>query len=121
MKLHMNTLLGSLCLAVSLWPLSSLAATTSVNIVDFAFHPASVTVKVGDTVKWTNAGPSTHTTTSGTIAAGTRNPDGRWDSGSLLVGQTFSHTFTQTGTFPYYCNIHFTSMVGTVTVQAAVS
>ncbi len=119
MRSQMNTLLGSFCLAVSLWPLSSLAATTSVNIVDFAFQPANVTIKVGDTVKWTNTGPSTHTTTSGTTTGGVRHPDGQWDSGSLSAGQTFSHTFTKAGDYPYYCSFHFTSMVGTVTVQAA--
>ena len=121
MRLNMNALLGSFCVAVLLWPLSGLAATTNVNIVDFAFQPANVTIRVGDTVKWTNNGASTHTTTSGTTTGGVRHPDGQWDSGSLLTGHTFSHTFTKAGAYPYYCNFHFTSMVGTVTVEAAAS
>ncbi len=120
MRPHMNAVLGSFCLAVLLWPLSGRAATTAeVTIVDFAFHPANITIKVGDTVKWTNTGATAHTTTGGTIIGGVRHPDGQWDSGSLATGQTFSHTFTKAGDYPYYCNFHFTSMVGTVTVQAA--
>ncbi len=115
----LSTLLPVTCLAVLFWPLSGLGATTNVKIVDFAFQPADVTIKVGDTVKWTNTGSSEHTTTSGTTTGGARHPDGLWDSGSLRTGQTFSHTFTKAGAFPYYCSFHFTSMVGTVTVQAA--
>ncbi len=121
MRLHTHILWRSVCLAVWLWPLSGRAATTDVTIVDFAFHPANVTIKVGDTVKWTNTGSVMHTTTSGTTTGGVRHPDGQWDSGSLSTGQTFSHTFTKAGDYPYYCNFHFTSMVGTVTVQAATS
>jgi type VI secretion system Hcp family effector len=121
MKTHNRILLGGLLLALLSQPVGGLAATTNVNIVDFAFQPANVTIKVGDSVKWTNMGSSTHTTTSGTVTGGVRHPDGQWDSGSLLTGQTFSHTFTKAGAFPYYCNLHFTTMVGTVTVQAAVS
>jgi type VI secretion system secreted protein Hcp len=121
MKVHTSILLGSLCLFLLAGPPSSLAATTNVKIVDFAFQPADVTIKVGDTVTWTNTGLSEHTTTSGTTSGGVRHPDSLWDSGPLLTGRTFSHTFTKAGAFPYYCNFHFTSMVGMVTVQAAVS
>src|SRR2546428_761070 len=33
-------------------------------------------------------------------------------------GFTFEHTFTQPGTFPYYCSVHFSlGMTGTITVQ----
>ncbi len=120
MRQYMNILLRSVCLAALLWPLSGFAATTNVNIVDFGFQPADVTIKVGDSVKWTNTGSFTHTSTSGTTTGGARHPDGLWDSGSIPPGQTFSHTFTKAGAFPYYCTPHFTVMTGTVTVQAAV-
>jgi uncharacterized protein (TIGR03118 family) len=119
MKAHICILLGSLGLVLWFGPPSVLAATTNVNIVDFGFQPATVTIKVGDTVLWTNTGSFTHTTTSGTTTGGVRHPDGLWDSGSLSTGHSFSHTFTTAGNFPYYCTPHFTSMTGTVTVQAA--
>ncbi len=121
MRAHTGILLGGLCLVLLSQPVCGLAATTNVNIVDFAFQPANVTIKVGDMVKWTNTGQSMHTTTSGTTTGGARHPDGQWDSGSLLTGQTFSHTFTKAGAYPYYCSFHFTSMVGTVTVQTPTS
>ncbi len=119
MKSYLSTLLSIFSLAVFFWPLPGLAATTNVSIVDFGFDPANITINVGDTVTWTNTGSFTHTTTSGTTTGGTRHPDGLWDSGSLAPGRTFSHTFTKAGAFPYYCTPHFTSMVGTVTVQGA--
>lgn len=80
-----------------------------VSIHDFFFSPTPVTINVGDTVKWTNMGPTTHTSTSDT---------GVWDSGNLGVGQTFSFTFNTAGTYPYHCKIH-TSMHGTVIVSGS--
>jgi uncharacterized protein (TIGR03118 family) len=121
MKAHISILLGGLLLVLLSQPVCGLAATTNVSIVDFGFQPADVTIKVGDTVTWTNTGSFTHTSTSGTTTGGARHPDGLWDSGSILPGQTFSHTFSKAGVFPYYCTPHFTSMVGTVNVQAAVN
>ncbi len=119
MRPHLRTLLSIISLAVLFWPRSGLAATTNVSIVDFGFDPANITINVGDTMTWTNTGSFTHTTTSGTTTGGTPHPDGLWNSGFLTPGQTFSHTFTKGGVFPYYCIPHFTSMTGTVTVQAA--
>ncbi len=119
MRSHTRIVLRSVLLAVWFWPLSSLADTTYVYIVDFDYLPADATIQVGDTVTWLNEGPSTHTATSGTTTGGVLHPDGQWDSGPLLPGQLFSHTFTQAGTFPYYCTPHYTHMTGTVTVKAA--
>ena len=42
----------------------SSGSVVDVSIRDFTFTPASVTVTVGTTVRWTNNGPSAHTTTS---------------------------------------------------------
>jgi len=83
-----------------------------VTIVDFAFSPLSITVNVGDTVRWTNTGTFAHTSTSGAVWP---TWDGIWDSGPLFNGQSFSFTFTQPGTFPYFCLPHGFS--GTVIVQ----
>jgi plastocyanin len=100
------------------------ASVTNITIEDFMFSPATVTVKVGSTVKWTNNGPSSHTTTSDA---------GAWDSGPLSAPMsgngyggggsaagTFQFTFNQTGTFGYHCRIHppsaYPGFIGTVTV-----
>jgi plastocyanin len=81
----------------------------SVSIVDFAFNPKTITVPVGTTVRWTNTGNAPHTVTS------TSSPKA-FDSGTLNSGDTFQHTFTTAGQFPYRCSIH-PSMTGTVIVE----
>jgi plastocyanin len=81
----------------------------SVSIVDFAFTPKTITVPVGTTVRWINNGNAPHTVTS------TSSPKA-FDSGTLNSGDTFQHTFTTAGQFPYRCNIH-PSMTGTVIVE----
>jgi len=85
---------------------TSVPAEVEVKIAGFAFDPASVTVKVGTTVKWTNQDSAAHTVTA---------DDGSWNSGSLAKGQSFSQVFTQAGTYTYQCTVH-PSMKGTVVV-----
>ena len=83
------------------------AAGTSATIKDFEFAPATITIKVGDTITWTNNGPSVHTVTA---------DEGSFDSGNMSQGKTFSHTFQTAGTFPYHCTPH-PFMKATVIVQ----
>lgn len=68
-----------------------------VEIDNFAFVPAEVTIAVGTTVKWTNKDGVSHTVTS---------DDGVFDSGLLKKGDSFTYTFTQAGVFPYHCTPH---------------
>src|SRR5919108_230694 len=91
----------------------------SASLTDTAFQPNPVQVSVGSTVTWTNNDAQPHTATSGQNAT----PDGTFDSSPnfnplLNPGQTFSHTFTEAGQYPYYCELH-PNMVGTVIVAAA--
>jgi plastocyanin len=81
-------------------------AEAFVSIVNFAFDPAVLEVPAGTTVIWTNNGGATHTVTSS---------DGIWDSGGIASGGSFSVTFTEPGTYNYFCGIH-TSMTGTIIV-----
>ncbi len=83
------------------------ADPAAVEIVEFAFGPDMLTVPLGTTVTWTNNEIGVpHTTTA---------DDGAWDSGTMAEGDTFSHTFTEEGTFTYFCSIH-PSMTATVNV-----
>jgi plastocyanin len=100
------------------------AGTVSVTIQDFTFSPATVTIKAGTTVRWTNNGPSAHTTTSdaGAWNSGTLSPPGGGGGyGGGSAGGTFDFTFMQPGTFGYHCSIHppslYPNFVGTVTVN----
>lgn len=91
-------------------PSTTPSAPTSVKrvkIVDFAFKPATMTIAKGTRVRWTNAGNTTHTSTS---------IKGVWDSGSLAPGDTFSRVFRRVGTFKYHCTIHPTLMHGKIVV-----
>ena len=92
-------------------PVARAAAPGSVTIKDFDFGPASVTVNVGESVTWTNSGPSGHTATAS---------DGSFDTGLLAKGKSGSHTFTEPGTFSYICTPH-PSMKGTVRVVGSSS
>ena len=85
------------------------AGDPGVTIADFHFSPASTTIHVGDTITWSNSGPSSHTATAG---------NGSFNTGILKKGQSASHTFTQPGTYAYACQIH-PFMHGTIIVLAS--
>jgi len=79
-----------------------------VSIENFAFGPNDITVSVGDTITWINDETSVgHTTAS---------DDGIWHSDLLKPGDTFEQTFTEAGTFTYFCSIH-PSMKASITVE----
>ena len=64
---------------------------------NWTFLPATLHVRAGDVVTWGWGSffPRPHSTTSN---------DGLWDSGVHSAPYTFSYTFTQPGTFHYYCS-----------------
>ena len=70
-------------------------------------------IQAGTTVEWHNHDVAIHTSTSGNSP----NPNGMWDSGLLSNDQTFSQTFNEVGTFPYFCIPH-PFMTGAVMVNA---
>jgi hypothetical protein len=86
----------------------------SMSFVDQTSGTSTTTIHMGDTVQWVWIS-GIHSTTSGTCT-GACTPDGRWDSG-VGSGMTFSHTFTQAGSFPYFCQVHQSLMQGMVVVQ----
>ena len=78
----------------------------TIRIKNFAFDPASITVKVGSTVRWENKDSVPHRILF---------TDGA-DSTVLAATQSFSRKFDQAGTYDYSCTIH-PSMQGTVIVE----
>jgi plastocyanin len=96
-------------LALFLAPVSASAGeVVKVSINDLAFAPAGLTVRVGDTVVWTNGDFVDHTATA-------RNGD--WDI-MIPAGQAGSTTMGHVGTIDYYCRFH-PGMTGTINVVAA--
>ena len=86
---------------------NSSSSTNMVTIQNFAFNPATLTVKAGTTVTWNNQDSTTHHVVSDT---------GAFDSGNLANGQSYSFKFAKSGNYPYHCSIH-PSMTGTIVVQ----
>ena len=85
-----------------------------------AFRPESLDAKTGTTVTWTQQDAGAHTVSSGTVEQGgadvTTTPDGRFESGQLATGATFTFTFDSPGTYPYFCQIHPATMRGEIRI-----
>jgi plastocyanin len=69
----------------------------AVSIDNFAFAPATLTVRVGGTVTWTNRDEEPHTVVA---------DDGSFRSPGMGSQATYSHTFPTAGKFDYVCSIH---------------
>jgi plastocyanin len=82
------------------------AGPNEVNVDGFAFAPATLTVKAGTTVTWTNKDEDPPTVVDN---------GGAYRSQALGSGGTYSFTFPTAGTFDYVCSIH-PFMHGTVVV-----
>jgi plastocyanin len=80
----------------------------NVAINGMQFQPATIRIKAGAEVTWTNNAPMLHTITS--------HNNGLLASERLTRGSTFSLTFEQPGVFGYYCAL-YPSMMGTVIVE----
>ena len=83
------------------------AATPRVQIKEFKFVPALLTVPVGATVTWANGDQETHTVTA---------TDRAYTSSGLDSKETYSHRFTAPGTYTYFCALH-PHMTATVVVK----
>jgi plastocyanin len=84
--------------------------STIVIIKDFAFEPTAVTIKAGTSVTWVNCAEPDEPAHTATADGGT------WNSPLLPPGASFTHTFSQAGTFPYHCEPH-PFMAGSIVVE----
>jgi plastocyanin len=84
----------------------SIANGASVPTNEEFFAPDVARITVGSMVTWKNDDTASHTVTSGTVQTNTPTPDGRFDSGILNAGDSFSFLFDKAGEYPYYCTIH---------------
>ena len=82
------------------------AGAAEVGILNFKFMPATVTIKMGGTVDWTNHDDIGHTVSFAGQGI---------NSKVLQRNDRFSHTFDTPGTYTYICSIH-PFMHGTVVV-----
>jgi plastocyanin len=91
---------------------SAFAATKTVDITRAGFTPNKLTVDFGDTVTWTNKDNQSHQVLFDNAA---------WPTSPVLAeSQTYSVTFTKSGSFGYR-DAFATNRRGTVTVRTGVS
>ena len=81
------------------------SSVAQVSIRHLQFYPVTIEVKKGDVVEWKNDDLVPHTATSASF-----------NSGTIVSGQSWRHTFTQAGNFPYVCTFH-PQMKGVVIVE----
>lgn len=80
--------------------------TAGVEIVSFAFKPATVRIAKGSSVRFSNASDVRHTATRA----------GSFDTGPIKPGRSVAVRFGRKGSFPYHCTIH-PFMKGKVVVE----
>ncbi len=98
--------------ALMLWAAVCLAAgnpakSGQISINDFTFTPQILTVKAGTTVTWTNRDDEPHTVVSAAK---------KFRSSVLDTNGKFSYTFSDPGTYEYFCSVH-PHMTGKVIVK----
>jgi amicyanin len=99
---------AALALPVAVAVSAPAPAPAKVHIANFTFGPKALTVKVGQTVTWTNDDDIPHTVVA---------TDKSFRSKVLDTGQSFSFTFTHAGAFAYFCSLH-PMMTGKIVVTA---
>lgn len=67
------------------------------EIRNYVFSPTTITIKVGDSVRWTNRDSASHTATA---------DDNSFDTGYLSSGQSKTIIFDKAGTYNYHCTPH---------------
>ena len=77
------------------------------------YIPFNVSISAGEEITWSNDDTAAHTVTSGSPSDG---PDGNFDSGLFMAGETFSATLDESGEYPYFCMVH-PWMLGNITVN----
>ena len=85
---------------------SSSGTAAHLRIANYAFAPASFTVRAGSTVTVTNTDSTAHTATA---------KSGAFDSGTLDRGQSSHFTLKTPGIYTYFCQFH-AFMTGTIKV-----
>lgn len=98
--------LGLLALALSVAPVrraysvraaETPAAAVNVTIDNFSFMPKEITVAKGTTVTWINHDDVPHTVVNAAKV---------FRSKALDTDEQFSFTFTEAGTYSYFCSVH---------------
>ena len=87
--------------------LAAASPAADIKIDNFSFAPATLTVKAGTPITWTNGDDIPHTIVS---------EDHSFKSKVLDTGDKFTFTPSRPGTYSYFCSIH-PKMTGKLVVE----
>ncbi len=93
---------------------TSATTQTAVSIMNTGYTPQMITIKVGDTVTWTNNDTINHNVSSDPHPTHTLYPF--LNLGMIPAGQSKSLMFDKPGTYTYHDHLH-ANLKGTVVVQ----
>lgn len=82
-------------------------AAASIAIDNFSFTPKEITIAPGTTITWVNHDDVPHTVVS---------TDKKFKSKAMDTDDQFSFTFTDAGTYTYFCSVH-PIMIGKIIVK----
>jgi plastocyanin len=82
------------------------AQEIQITIDNFTFSPNELTLKIGDSVTWTNHDDIPHTVVSA----------GKFRSKAMDTDDKFTFTFTAAGDYKYFCSLH-PHMTGMIKVE----
>jgi len=91
---------------------SAYSATWVVQVSNFSFAPANLSVSVGDSIKWQWL-TGDHTTTSTSVPAGASS----WDAIINGTNQTHIYVVAVSGQYSYVCTPHAPGMAGSFTAS----
>jgi plastocyanin len=77
-------------------PTATSSKVAKVEIENFLFSPAKLTIAKGSSVAFSNSSALSHTATR----------SGTFDTGTIKPGKSVSVRFKQKGSFAYHCEIH---------------
>lgn len=105
----------------------SVVADEIVAMKDFKFDTLELRILAGETVQWVNEDAMAHTVTPADKALWGTEGSGDAQDDWIAQGDSWSFTFTEPGTYQYYCIPHaaqgddgeWKGMVATVIVEAS--
>jgi plastocyanin len=89
------------------------SGTVKIDVGDNFYKPVSTEITTGTKVTWRNTGKILHNV---------KPVKGKWGTGSLTRGKSYSYTFKKPGKYVYYCTFHGSpngGQRGTITVVPA--
>jgi plastocyanin len=107
MRILVLSVVAGLALVVTGSSQPASTATKSIKITATAFSPASVTIKSGDAVKWTNSDTKNHQVVAN---------NGAFASPTLAPNHSYTHVFNTAGTYRYHDALH-PALTGRVIVK----